>query len=58
MAADLSSSAKDASRIARLPGVSSAPPMPISTRAASSVPIVGAAAAATLATPNTTVPST
>ena len=56
MAADRSSWAKDACRMARLPGVSSAPPTPCRARAAISTPTVGASPHSSDATANHTMP--
>ena len=50
--------ANDASRIARLPGVSSAPPTPCSPRAAISSPMLGAIAQISDATANHATPMT
>ena len=56
IAADRSSSAKDACKIARLPGVSSAPPTPCRARAAISTPTFGASPHSSEATANHTMP--
>ena len=58
MAAIRSSSAKEACRMARLPGVSSAPPTPCKARAAISTPTFGAIPHSSDATANHTVPMT
>ena len=57
MARDRSSGRKLASRIARLPGVSSAPPTPCATRATTSSATFGAMPQASDATANTTTPT-
>src|SRR5262249_26916926 len=56
MARERSSSRKEASRIARLPGMRSAPPMPWSARAAMSASSVQASEQSTEATPNQRTP--
>ena len=56
IAAERSSAAKDACKIARLPGVSSAPPTPCRARAAMSTPAVGATPHSSDATANHTTP--
>ena len=58
MAAERSSWANEACRMARLPGVSSAPPTPCRARAAISTPTVGASPHSSDATANQTVPIT
>ena len=58
MAPPRSCSAKDACRIARLPGVSSAPPTPCSARAAMSTATFGASPHSSDAIANQTVPIT
>ena len=56
MARARSSGRNDACRMARLPGVSSAPPMPWTTRAAMSSPAFGAMPQMAEATANQTIP--
>ena len=58
MAAPRSSSANDACRMARLPGVSRAPPTPCRARAAISTPVFGASPHSSEATANQMVPAT
>ena len=58
MAAIRSSSANEACRMARLPGVSSAPPTPCRARAAISTPAVGATPHSSDAAANQTMPIT
>ena len=58
MAAGRSCSANEACRMARLPGVSSAPPTPCRARAAISTPAFGASPHSSDATANQTVPAT
>ena len=57
IARERSSVANDACRIARLPGVSSAPPMPCTARAAINTSMFGAAAQASDAIANQATPS-
>ena len=56
IAAERSSGANEACRIARLPGVSSAPPTPCRARAAISVPAFGASPHSKDASANQTMP--